>query len=94
MDKKFILEGIQVLLWVGKSWDSNTLGIRIMASFFLKYASSDNARDAAYLHIIAARSFVDFFRANGLVCLRGYNKTKESRLFHFYAKLSESFKID
>ena len=94
MDKKFILEGIQVLLWVGKSWVSNTLGIRIMASFFLKYASSDNARDAAYLHIIAARSFVDFFRANGLVCLRGYNKTKESRLFNLYAKLSESFKID
>ena len=52
-----------------------------MASFFLKYASSDNARDAAYLHIIAARSFVDFFRANGLVCLVGYNKTKEFSIY-------------
>lgn len=57
------------------------------------HRASHNACLLAYLHIIAARRerFVDFFRANGLVCLIGYNKTKES---HFqFIMPSESFKI-
>ena len=57
------------------------------------HRASHNACLLAYLHIIAARRerFVDFFRANGLVCLIGYNKTKES---HFqFIMPSESFEI-
>ena len=56
------------------------------------HRASHNACLLAYLHIIAARRerFVDFFRANGLVCLIGYNKTKES---HFqFIMPSESLK--